>query len=134
MSLSAREEIALQLTLKSIEKMGTYMRVDTVSKDNQEFSNQVVSFYNNIYEKLDLNTSTTLHIAYVLLTICSGSLLFVFYCFIFFLTNHSFCLIFLIHLLSNLVFPYSHLFSYVRIYFTFITICDIFLLYKNPKW
>lgn len=58
MNLTAREEIALQLTLKSIEKMGTHFRVATLSEDNSEFSNQVVSFYNNIYEKLNLDNST----------------------------------------------------------------------------
>lgn len=58
MNLTAREEIALQLTLKAIERMGTHFSVARLSEDNQEFSNQVVSFYNNIYEKLDLNKST----------------------------------------------------------------------------
>ena len=51
----SKEEIALQLTLKSIERMGTHFNVATLSKDNLEFSNQVVDFYNNIYKKLDLN-------------------------------------------------------------------------------
>ena len=50
----SKEEIALQLTLKSIERMGTHFNVATLSKDNLEFSNQVVDFYNNIYKKLDL--------------------------------------------------------------------------------
>ncbi len=51
----SKEEIALQLTLKSIERMGTNFHIATLSKDNLEFSNQVVDFYNNIYSKLDLS-------------------------------------------------------------------------------
>ncbi len=51
-----KEEIALQLTLKSIEKMGVSMQLSTLKKDNMEFSNQVVDFYNNIYKNLDLNS------------------------------------------------------------------------------
>lgn len=51
-----KEEIALQLTLKSIEKMGVSIHISTLKKDNMEFSNQVVDFYNNIYKNLDLNS------------------------------------------------------------------------------
>ena len=53
----SKEEIALQLTLKSIERMGTSIRSNSLSEDNLEFSNQVVDFYNNIYQKLDLNNT-----------------------------------------------------------------------------
>lgn len=51
-----KEEIALQLTLKSIEKIGVSIHISTLKKDNMEFSNQVVDFYNNIYKNLDLNS------------------------------------------------------------------------------
>lgn len=55
----SKEEIALQLTLKSIEKMGIKMYAATLKKDNLEFSNQVVDFYNNIYNKLDSDKTIT---------------------------------------------------------------------------
>lgn len=55
----SKEEIALQLTLKSIERMGVKIYGSTIKKDNLEFSDQVVDFYNNIYNKLDLNKTIT---------------------------------------------------------------------------
>lgn len=55
----SRDEIALQLTLKSIEKMGVKTYPATLAQDNLEFSNQVVDFYNNIYKKLDLDNTVS---------------------------------------------------------------------------
>lgn len=55
----SRDEIALQLTLKSIERMGVKSYASTLAKDNLEFSNQVVDFYNNIYKKLDLDNTVS---------------------------------------------------------------------------
>lgn len=53
----SKEEIALQLTLKSIEKLESFIRPNSVLEDSERFSNQVVNFYNNIYKKLDLDNT-----------------------------------------------------------------------------
>ena len=52
----SKEEIALQLTLKSIEKMGTHFTIENLSQNNLTFSNDVVAFYNNILEKINVNS------------------------------------------------------------------------------
>jgi hypothetical protein len=54
----SKEEIALQLTLKSIDRIGFVAHSSTLKKDNLDLSNQVVDFYNNIYNKLDLGKTT----------------------------------------------------------------------------
>lgn len=50
-----KEEIALQLTLESIPRLGFTAHVSSLKKDNLEFSSYVVDFYNNVYKNLDLN-------------------------------------------------------------------------------
>lgn len=52
-----KEEIALQLTLRSIDRMATRFSSASTAENNKEFSNHVVDFYNNIYKNLD-NTIT----------------------------------------------------------------------------
>lgn len=54
----SKEEIALQLTLKSIDRIGFVAHSSTLKKDNLDLSNQVVDFYNNIYNKLNLGKTT----------------------------------------------------------------------------
>lgn len=56
----SKEEIALQLTLKSIERMATPLSKETsgsASSYNSTFSKQVCDFYNYLYNNLD-NTIT----------------------------------------------------------------------------
>lgn len=53
----SKEEIALQLTLKSIEYMDTRITSGTTEKNNCIFSKQVCDFYNYLYTNLD-NTVT----------------------------------------------------------------------------
>lgn len=52
--MTAKEEIALQLTLKSIERMGTPSagEFNGSTEYNKKFSNDVADFYNTIYEKI----------------------------------------------------------------------------------
>lgn len=52
-----REEIALQLTLKSIEKIHTEFYRGSLYEDTIKFSNQVAGFYNNVYENLKIDTT-----------------------------------------------------------------------------
>lgn len=52
-----REEIALQLTLKSIEKIHTEFYRDSLYEDTIKFSNQVIGFYNNVYENLKIDAT-----------------------------------------------------------------------------
>lgn len=54
--MRTEQEIALQLTLKAIDRMATHFSGPSTEKCNQEFSEQIVNFYNNIYKKLDKNT------------------------------------------------------------------------------
>ena len=52
-----KEEIALQLTLKAIERMSTPTSNDkwhNAEDYNALFSNHIVEFYNNIYKKIEL--------------------------------------------------------------------------------
>lgn len=49
------QEIALQLTLKAIDRMATHFSNNSAEKDNQDFSKQIADFYNNIYKNLDRN-------------------------------------------------------------------------------
>lgn len=56
----SKEEIALQLTLKSIDRMATPLSKEsngTASGYNSAFSKQVCDFYNYLYNNLD-NTIT----------------------------------------------------------------------------
>ena len=56
----SKEEIALQLTLKSIDKMATPLSAEskgTSSGYNSAFSKQVCDFYNYLYNNLN-NTIT----------------------------------------------------------------------------
>lgn len=54
-----KEEIALQITLKSIDKIKAEFYRNTLDEDTIKFSNQVVSFYNNIYENLKLDNQSS---------------------------------------------------------------------------
>lgn len=49
----SKEEIALQLTLKSIEYMDTRPSGTTIVENNSNFSKQVCDFYNYLYSNLD---------------------------------------------------------------------------------
>ena len=51
-----KEEIALQLTLKAVERMSTPISLDS-NGYNSTFSKQVFDFYNYLYNNLD-NTIT----------------------------------------------------------------------------
>lgn len=48
----SKDELALQLTLKAIERMATPVSSDTNSY-NATFSKQVCDFYNYLYKNLD---------------------------------------------------------------------------------
>ena len=47
-----KEEIALQLTLKSIERMHTDFRFQKTEENNSQFSKQVCDFYNYLFNNL----------------------------------------------------------------------------------
>ncbi len=56
----SKEEIALQLTLKAIDRMATPLNKETNGTTdgyNSAFSEQVCDFYNYLYNNLD-NTTT----------------------------------------------------------------------------
>lgn len=53
----SKEEIALQLTLKSIEYMDSRPTGSSINENNSNFSKQVCDFYNYLYKNLD-NTIT----------------------------------------------------------------------------
>ena len=56
--MRSEQEIALQLTLKAIDRMATHFSNNSAKEDNQDFSKQIVDFYNNIYKNLDRNIYT----------------------------------------------------------------------------
>lgn len=49
----SKDEIALQLTLKAIDRMATDFRGQDSKTNNEHFSEQVCDFYNYLYKNLD---------------------------------------------------------------------------------
>ena len=52
----SKEEIALQLTLKAVERINISHSVENLTENNLNFSNDVAAFYNNLLEKLNVNS------------------------------------------------------------------------------